>query len=434
MITPAVSSNFLNLSVFQSIPGNIALLLPDAPVYTIIATTDGYLRISGRSKEELIGKGLFEAFPNPPDDPNLTSEKRLRASLEHTVKLKEPHRLPLHRYDIYTADGFFDERYWSAVNKPVLNEAGEIIYILHCAEDITVQIIAEQREQQLTKVETQHQGLRTAYSRLQESEEKYRTLFNSIDQGFCVIEVLFDENNNPSDYRFLEINPMFAVQTGLKDAAGKRMREMVPNHDAHWFEIYGKVALTGEAIRFVERSESLGRWFDVFAFRIGDPQNRRVALLFTDITERKNAELSLIEKDRNLRNIIHHAPVAMLIFRGEFYNLVHNALKFSKAGEPPVINIKCRIISEQEINTLTELDQNSRYYQIDVQDNGIGFNQEVADKIFIMFQRLHSNDTYAGTGIGLALCKKVVQNHGGKIWAEGREGGGASFRIVLPVG
>jgi light-regulated signal transduction histidine kinase (bacteriophytochrome) len=69
-----------------------------------------------------------------------------------------------------------------------------------------------------------------------------------------------------------------------------------------------------------------------------------------------------------------------------------------------------------------------------VQDHGIGFRQDAADKIFVMFQRLHSKDEFVGTGIGLALCKKVVQNHGGKIWAEGKEGEGATFKVILPAG
>ena len=73
------------------------------------------------------------------------------------------------------------------------------------------------------------------------------------------------------------------------------------------------------------------------------------------------------------------------------------------------------------------------YYEITLKDNGIGFNQEWAEKIFELFQRLHSRETYAGTGIGLALCKKVVLNHGGQIWAEGVPGQGATFTVLLPA-
>jgi PAS domain-containing protein len=85
---------------------------------------------------------------------------------------------------------------------------------------------------------------------LRKSQEKYRMLFDSIDEGFCTIEVLFDGNDKPIDYRFLEVNPSFEKQTGIQNARGRRMREIAPLHEEHWFEIYGKIALTGEPIRF----------------------------------------------------------------------------------------------------------------------------------------------------------------------------------------
>jgi PAS domain S-box-containing protein len=125
---------------------------------------------------------------------------------------------------------------------------------------------------------------------LRESEERYRNLFNSIDEGFCVIEVIFDENDKAVDYRFLEVNPTFQQQTGLENALGKRMRELAPNHEEYWFETYGKVALTGKAIRFENGARALNRWFDLYAFRIGNAESRKVAVLFKDVTERKREE------------------------------------------------------------------------------------------------------------------------------------------------
>ena len=136
---------------------------------------------------------------------------------------------------------------------------------------------------------------------LRASEDRYRTLFNSIDTGFGVLEMLFDARGKPCDYRFIEINPAFEQQTGLRDAAGKRMLELVPNIEQHWIEIYGRVALTGEPARFANGSEAMKRWFDVYAFRVGAPETRRVAVLFSDVTTRKQHEKALLESDARLR-------------------------------------------------------------------------------------------------------------------------------------
>lgn len=119
---------------------------------------------------------------------------------------------------------------------------------------------------------------------------QYRVLFDAVDQGMCIVEVLFDAEDRPLDYRFLQVNTAFEAQTGLVNAVGKTMRSLRPEHEEHWFEIYGRIALTSEPSRFEQRAAALGRWYDVYALRIGDPRERRVAILFNDITDRKRAE------------------------------------------------------------------------------------------------------------------------------------------------
>jgi len=126
------------------------------------------------------------------------------------------------------------------------------------------------------------------------SEERYRTLFKSMDEGFCIIEMIFNRHEKPVDWRFLEVNPSFEKQNGLQDATGKRMSELASGLEPYWYETYGQVARTGKPVRFVNEAKALGgRWFDLYAFRVGGPDSRKVAIIFTNITERKRSEEAL---------------------------------------------------------------------------------------------------------------------------------------------
>ena len=124
---------------------------------------------------------------------------------------------------------------------------------------------------------------------LQESEARYHGLFNALSEGFCVIEMVFDDHGRAVDYRFVEINPSFEEQTGWRDVQGKFIRDLAPDNEAYWFEIYGQVAVTGVPASFVHEAKALGRWYDVSAYRVADTDGRQVAILFSDVTETKRA-------------------------------------------------------------------------------------------------------------------------------------------------
>jgi signal transduction histidine kinase/DNA-binding response OmpR family regulator len=133
---------------------------------------------------------------------------------------------------------------------------------------------------------------------LADSESRYRILFDSIDSGFCTCQLLVDDQGTPIDYRFLEVNQRFEELTSLKEAAGKTARELVPDLEPHWVQFYGMVVSTGEPVHFEHSSRLTGKWFDVYAFRFGQPQNRTFGIIFSDISERKQIEASLRQMNR----------------------------------------------------------------------------------------------------------------------------------------
>jgi len=124
---------------------------------------------------------------------------------------------------------------------------------------------------------------------LAESEARYRTLFESIDQGFSIIEMIPGESGKPIDYNILEANPAFVRFTGLNDYRRGTVLELLPGLEPWWIENYGRIAMTGEAQRFEQYAATLGKWYEVYAFRFGAPDRLQVAIFFKDITERKQA-------------------------------------------------------------------------------------------------------------------------------------------------
>jgi PAS domain S-box-containing protein len=371
---------------------------------------------------------------------------------------------------------------------------------------------------------------------LRESETRFRTLFDSMDEGYCVVEMVFDENNTPTDYRFLEVNPVFEKQTGIKNARGRLMREIAPDHEQHWFDIYGRISLSGETLRFENRAAALGRYYEVCAFRVGAPELRRVGIVFNDITGRKSlerqrelllaqeealrkdAEAAVRAKDHFLAALSHElrtplSPVVLTVaamesdpdlperFRKHVAmirrnveletRLIDDLLDLNRvtsgkmhlhvqpthmhavlaqaiqncAGETSAkqLNVQLDLQADNDLvnadparlqQTFWNLLRNAAKFTpeggsifirtensagrvcLEVRDTGMGIEPEFLPKVFDAFEQgdIKITRQFGGLGLGLAICKAIMDIHGGAIRAHSDgPGTGATFTVELPV-
>ncbi|UYZ59685.1 PAS domain S-box protein [Hymenobacter latericus] len=174
---------------------------------------------------------------------------------------------------------FRGRQMWFAItNTPLDGER-----LVHTWEDVT--------ERQQAEAEI----LRLKDELARQATDNYHALLAATTQGFCRLQLLFDETGQHAvDFRYLEFNPAFVQHSGLPaEARGKTVRELVPDLEPRWFEVYGRVARTGQAERLEYHVDQLGRWFDAHAFRIGPAEARQVGVLFNDVTERKRRELNV---------------------------------------------------------------------------------------------------------------------------------------------
>jgi signal transduction histidine kinase len=532
-------------SIFQALPGNYIILLPDAPRFTILAFNDARAEQTFTRRHH-IGKGIFEAFPDNPDDPKANGVAMLTASLQTVLREKKPHQMAIQKYDIPTADGKgFEERYWLPRNIPVLNDKDEIRYIIHHVQDLTDQVRAEQRMDAARRDLTEQI---TARKKMEYAQETIRLALESADLGTYELNLTTDEMTTTprfdaiwgydqpvshtviADAVYHEDQPLrlkahqdslltgnlfYEVRIVRRDQAVRWIRvngKTIFDNQHHPLRLLGVAqditeqrAFTDELTRLVEeRTAELQkmnqrleisnseleqfasvtshdlqeplRKIQVYSSRImreseKNPQNPKVVADLekisasadrmrglinnlldysrlsdttppfepTNLTEVLSQVLSDFEVDiaqknagirADLPGTIDAVPLQMTQL---FTNLLGNALKFTRKNVPPVITISGSNLAEEKKSRYPSLDPGREYYEIVFSDNGIGFDQANADKVFTLFQRLNHGGDYSGHGIGLALCSKVVGYHQGIIRAESKVNEGSRFTVILPT-
>jgi signal transduction histidine kinase len=386
-------------ALFEAAPG-LYLVLTPPPDFTIVAVSDAYLRATMTRREDILGRDLFDVFPDNPADPAATGTRNLRASLDRVKRLLAPDVMAVQKYDIRrpaAEGGGFEERHWSPVNSPVLGPQGKLAYIIHRVEDVTefvrlkrtgvemeAEIFAHAREQ----VEA-NRKLQEANEKLQEANQEMESFSYSVSHDLRA--------------------PLRAIDGFSR----------VLLHDF-------AAALDPEARRLLEtvrqNAQRMGQLIDdLLAFsRVGRRELVRVPVDLTALARTVVEELRHEEPGRAVEVELGTLPTVTAdrtMMRQLLVNLIGNAWKFTRRQPDARI----------EIGTRSEGAETVCY----VRDNGAGFDMQYAAKLFGVFERLHRQDEFEGTGVGLALVRRILARHGGRVWGEGKVGEGATFYFTV---
>ncbi|TPE42149.1 PAS domain-containing sensor histidine kinase [Pontibacter mangrovi] len=219
--------------LFNTIPGSFLVLKPNPPLYTILAISDELLQSTGKQRADVMGRGVFEVYPENPKAITATGPASLRTSLQNVVENKVPDQMPTVRYDVPTPAGGFEVRYWSANSRPVADGRGELHYILHTTDDITEKILADKRETDLRAI-----------------EEKY-SLFLQAPLAVCIM-------TGPENLIELINDDMLRFYSKSKDIIGQPLFEAIPEaKDQGFADMLDQVRKTGQTLSVLEHPTKL---------------------------------------------------------------------------------------------------------------------------------------------------------------------------------
>lgn len=369
----------------------VAMCILLGPKHVIEVANDLMIELWGKRKEDVMDKPVFEALPD-------AKEQGLEALMEdvyvngNTFKANEmPVKL--------LRNGNWDTVYQNFVYEPYLDADGKTIGILAVTIDVTEQVLARQDIERIVAARTEE--LAMANSSLKKSNEDLAQF------AYIASHDLQEPVRKVSTF-----TEMLERHLGTLDERTISYIEKIKNSSERMRMLIKDVLAFSELSKVNEGYEEVD-----LQKVIADAQSD-----YELVIEQKGAEIIAIDLP-----VVDAIPLHMSQL---FSNLISNALKFTRKGINPVIEISATKL-DGDINGLPDIPQG--YYQIEVSDNGTGFEPEYADQIFRIFQRLHRKSDYEGTGIGLALCHKIVQNHGGRISANSEPGVGTTFTIIMPA-
>ena len=380
--------------LFESAPARYLVLSKDL---TVVGVTNAYAHVTMQTRERMLGRPLFEVFPDNPDDPAADGVRNLRASLDRVRRDRVADTMAIQKYDILRPEsegGGFEERYWSPVNTPVLDDDGELRYILHAVEDVTDVVRLEKAQAKKDRIaeddlKEEHRKLVEAVTALEASNEEL--------EAFC----------------FSVAHDLRAPLRGIQGFSQVLLEDYAPMVDPRGQDYLNRVSAA--ALRMSELIDDL-----LTLSRISRGPLSRGPVDLTAIAKQTAGDLERTQ-GRQVKTTIAEglkATADARLIQIVFENLLGNAWKFTSKIDAPSVEVGSQSI-----------DGTAQFF---VRDNGAGFDTAYASKLFAPFQRLHAEKDFAGTGIGLATVQRIVRRHGGRVWASAAVDQGASFYFTLP--
>jgi signal transduction histidine kinase/CheY-like chemotaxis protein len=401
-------------ALFEAVPGLYLVLDPDLQ---IVAVSEAYLAATMTERGEIVGRGIFDVFPDNPDDPAATGERNLRASLERVRQGRVADAMAVQKYDIRRPEhegGGFEERFWSPLNSPVFDGEGRLRFIVHQVEDVTEFVRLQERESRHEAVASELRG----QTERMEAEVMRRSL------------------------QLQEANEQLREANELLRAASSAKNEFLSRMSHELRSPLTSIMGFGQLLSFSELTERQ-RGMVAPILRASD---HLLALMneVLDLSRVEEGAISISPEPVAVPPLLEEAlelmrPIAdagdvsvlpPLYARGAEYvfadnqrlkqvviNLVSNAIKYNRPGG--------------QVRIFTEPTDHDRV-RITVNDTGHGLDEEQLTRLFVPFERLDAPASgIEGTGLGLALSRRLVEAMGGTIGVDSKPGVGSSFWVEL---
>jgi len=388
-------------SLFESLPGLYLVLTPDLK---IVAASDAYLKATQTTREGILGRNLFEVFPDNPDDPGTKAVANMQASIDRVLRNAASDTMAISKHDIRGPDGAFVERYWSPINSPMFGPDRQIRYIVHRVEEVTEFV----RQKSLPAGDTAELRIRM--------EKMEAEVFQSSQKVRVANQQLETANKELEAFSYSVSHDLRAPLRAIDGYSHILLEDHASRLDAEGKRVCSVIS---------ESARNMGKLIDdLLAFsRVGRTAIQSSAIDMAAMARSIFFELTTPEGRERVDFQVGPLPSAVgdpTLIRQVWRNLLSNAVKFSSKKERSVIDVGASRQGDEMV--------------FSIRDNGAGFDMMYADKLFGVFQRLHSMKEFEGTGVGLAIVQRILHRHGGRVWAEGDPGKGASLHFTMGKG